>query len=53
MVKLVIVGALELQTLRAEVDEQINFHVIRFEVIHGLSKVNVFQLDDGFEFDHN
>ncbi len=45
--------ALELQTPRAKVDEQADFHVIGFKVIHGLGKVDIFQLDDGLQFDHD
>lgn len=52
-VKFVVMHAFELQALRAEVDEQTNFHIIRFEVIHGLGEMDVFQLNDGFEFDHD
>ena len=52
-VKFVIMHSLELQTLRAKVDEQSDFHFIRFEVVHGLCEMNVFQLNDGFKFDHD
>ncbi len=45
--------ALELQTLCAEVDQQADFHIVRFEVVDGLGKVDIFQLDDGFELDHD
>ena len=45
--------ALELQAFRAEVDQQADFHIIRFEVVDGLGEVDVFELDDGFEFDHD
>jgi hypothetical protein len=38
-VELVIVEALELQAFRAEVDQQADFHIIRFEVVDGLGKV--------------
>jgi hypothetical protein len=49
----VVMHSLELQTLCAEIDQQTNLHFIRFEVIYSLGKVNILQLDDGFEFDHN
>ena len=52
-VEFVVVEALELQAHRAEVDQQADFHIIRFEVVDGLGEVDVFQLDDGFEFDHD
>ena len=38
----IVMYALELKTLRAEIDQQSDLHFIRFEVIHGLGKVNVF-----------
>jgi hypothetical protein len=38
-VEFVVVEALELQAFRAEVDQQADFHIIRFEVVDGLGKV--------------
>lgn len=50
---LVIVNAFELPAFRVKVDKKSDFHVIRFEMIHGLREWNVFQLNVGFEFDHD
>ena len=49
----VVVKAFVLQAFCAEVEKQANRHVVGFEVVYGLRKVNVLQLDDGFEFDHD
>ena len=49
----IIMDSFELQTSRAKVDKQPNLHFVGFEVIHRLGEMDVFQLNDGFEFDHN